>query len=47
MDKPKCWVKNDFNFHFLTLYFLIAFLTQYLSLSIFDPNLAWKNPTFF
>jgi len=27
-------------------FFIIAFLTQHLGLSIFDPNLGWNKPAF-
>jgi len=40
MDKPKCWVKK------VKVEFL-SFLTQYLGLSIFDPNLGSNNPALF
>jgi len=35
MDKPKCWVKNV-----IKKLVGLKFLTQYLGLSIFDPNLG-------
>jgi len=49
MDKPKCWVKNAIKKLLLKvgLKFEMTFLTQYLGLSIFDPNLGSNNPALF